>query len=108
MPRDTTVIAFRQPEAIDDPLSEVAREGARPCLTASTSILRPRATWRVAGRSSTPVSCWCRRSGTERRAAGWANTSGVEAEARQSAAEGPRCALDPRSMAAASSATRTM
>ena len=28
MPRDTTVIAFRQPEAIDDPLSEVAREGA--------------------------------------------------------------------------------
>ena len=34
------------------------------CSTASTSILRPRATWRVAGRSSTPVSCWCRRSGT--------------------------------------------
>jgi hypothetical protein len=31
--------------------------------TASTSILRPRATWRVAGRSSTPVSCRCRRSG---------------------------------------------
>src|SRR6266699_904541 len=30
----------------------------------------------------------------ERRAAGWAHTSGVEAEARQSAAEGPRCALD--------------
>ena len=26
MPRDTTVIAFRQPEAIDDPLTEVARE----------------------------------------------------------------------------------
>ena len=24
MPRDTTVIAFRQPEAIDDPLTEVA------------------------------------------------------------------------------------
>ncbi len=32
MPRDTTVIAFRQPEAIDDPLSEVAREGARRML----------------------------------------------------------------------------
>ena len=31
MPRDTTV-AFRQPEAIDDPLSEVAREGARRML----------------------------------------------------------------------------
>ena len=32
MPRDTTVIAFRQPEASDDPLSEVAREGARRML----------------------------------------------------------------------------
>ena len=32
MSRDTTVIAFRQPEAIDDPLSEVAREGARRML----------------------------------------------------------------------------
>ena len=29
MPRDTIVIPFRQPEAIDDPLTEVAREGAR-------------------------------------------------------------------------------
>ena len=28
MSRDTTVIAFPQPEAIDDPLSELAREGA--------------------------------------------------------------------------------
>jgi hypothetical protein len=28
MSRDTTVIAFRQPEAFDDPLSELAREGA--------------------------------------------------------------------------------
>jgi hypothetical protein len=32
MSRDTTVILFRQPEAIDDPLSEVAREGARRML----------------------------------------------------------------------------
>src|SRR5207244_7608663 len=31
-PRDTTVVAFRQPEAIDDPLSELAREGARRML----------------------------------------------------------------------------
>jgi putative transposase len=30
--RDTTVIAFRQPEAIEDPLSELAREGARRML----------------------------------------------------------------------------
>jgi putative transposase len=32
MSRDTTVISFRQPEAIDDPLSEIAREGARRML----------------------------------------------------------------------------
>ena len=32
MSRDTTVISFRQPDAIDDPLSEVAREGARRML----------------------------------------------------------------------------
>jgi len=33
MRRDTTVIAFRQPEAIDDPLSEVAPS---PCLCGSS------------------------------------------------------------------------
>src|SRR5204863_5272823 len=32
MSRDSTVITFRQPEAIDDPLSELAREGARRML----------------------------------------------------------------------------
>ena len=32
MLRDTTVIAFRQPDAIDDPLTELAREGARRML----------------------------------------------------------------------------
>jgi putative transposase len=32
MSRDTTVIRFRQSEAIDDPLTEVAREGARRML----------------------------------------------------------------------------
>ena len=32
MSRDTTVIPFRQPEAIDDPLTDVAREGARRML----------------------------------------------------------------------------
>ena len=32
MPRDITVIAFRQPEAIDGPLTDVAREGARQML----------------------------------------------------------------------------
>ena len=32
MSRDITVIPFRQPDAVDDPLSEVAREGARRML----------------------------------------------------------------------------
>src|SRR5262249_55767052 len=32
MPRDTTVIPFRKPDAIEDPLTEVAREGARRML----------------------------------------------------------------------------
>src|SRR6201989_1652296 len=32
MSRDTTVVAFRQPDNIDDPLSELAREGARRML----------------------------------------------------------------------------
>src|SRR5512146_637689 len=32
MSRDTTVIQLRQPDAIDDPLSELAREGARRML----------------------------------------------------------------------------
>ena len=32
MSRDTTVIGLRQPDAIDDPLTELAREGARRML----------------------------------------------------------------------------
>ena len=32
MSKDTTVVPLRQPEAIDDPLTEVAREGARRML----------------------------------------------------------------------------
>ena len=32
MSRDITVLPFRQREAIDDPLSELAREGARRML----------------------------------------------------------------------------
>jgi putative transposase len=34
MSRDTTVIRLRQPDAIDDPLTELAREGARRMLAA--------------------------------------------------------------------------
>ena len=32
MSRDSTVIPFRQPDVIDDPLTELAREGARRML----------------------------------------------------------------------------
>jgi len=32
MSRDTTVIPLRQPDAIDDPLTELAREGVRRIL----------------------------------------------------------------------------
>ncbi len=32
MPKGTTVVRFRQPDAIDDPLTELAREGARRIL----------------------------------------------------------------------------
>ena len=42
------------------------------------------------------------------RAAGWAHTGGVEAEARQSCGRRTAMRAGPRSMAAASSATRTM
>ena len=40
MSRDSIVIPLRQPEAIDDPLSELAREGARRML-AQVLIARP-------------------------------------------------------------------
>ena len=33
MSRDSTVIPFRQPDAIDDPLTELAREGTRRMLS---------------------------------------------------------------------------
>jgi hypothetical protein len=32
MLKDTTVISFRQPDAVDDPLTELACEGARRIL----------------------------------------------------------------------------
>jgi len=32
MSRDSSVIPFRQPDTIDDPLTELAREGARRML----------------------------------------------------------------------------
>lgn len=35
MPKDTDIIALRQPESVDDPLTEIAREGARRMLAAA-------------------------------------------------------------------------
>jgi hypothetical protein len=56
MSRNSTVIPFRQPKALDDPLSELAREGARRILaqvliaggnlTPSLSQIRITVTWR--------------------------------------------------------------
>src|SRR5947209_15041706 len=73
--------------------------------------LAPRATWRVAGRSSTPVSCRCRRSGT---VATRTPSCRLGAHQRRGSRSPPKCGrrtamrAGPRSMAAASSATRTM
>ena len=35
MPNDTDIIALRQPESVDDPLTEIARDGARRMLVAA-------------------------------------------------------------------------
>jgi len=42
MSRDTTVIAFRQPDNINDPLTELAREGARCRAPWKTAPSAPR------------------------------------------------------------------
>ena len=66
---------------------------------------------RGAGRSSTPVSCWCRRSGT---VVTKTPTCRLGAHQRGGSRSPPKCGrrtamrAGPRSMAAASSATRTM
>src|SRR3954449_6979461 len=103
IPDATTLWLFRE---------KLAKAGLiESCLTVSTSILRPRATWRVAGRSSTPVSCWCRRSGT---VVTRTPSCMLGAHQRGGSRSPPKCGrrtamrAGPRSMAAASSATRTM
>ena len=35
MKKTTDIIAFRQPESVDDPLTEIARDGARRMLAAA-------------------------------------------------------------------------
>jgi len=35
MTKDTDIIALRQPESVDDPLTEIARDGARRMLAAA-------------------------------------------------------------------------
>jgi hypothetical protein len=47
MSRDNTVIPFRQPEVIDDPLSEVAREAAPTLRTGAQRATRIMWSWRV-------------------------------------------------------------
>ena len=103
IPDATTLWLFRE---------KLAKAGLiEKLLTVLTSILRPRATWRVAGRSSTPVSCRCRRSGTVvRRTTSCRLAAHRQGGSRSPPSCGRRTAMraGPRSMAAASSATRTM
>ena len=103
IPDATTLWLFRE---------KLAKAGLiEKLFDCSTSILRPRATWRVAGRSSTPVSCRCRRSGT---VATRTPSCRLGAHQRRGSRSPPKCGrrtamrAGPRSMAAASSATRTM
>ena len=57
MSRDSTVLPFRQPEAIDDPLSELAREGALP-----TSFCRaPKCMGTLTFSSGSPIPRFFRR-----------------------------------------------
>jgi hypothetical protein len=35
MTKDTDIIALRQPDSVDDPLTEIARDGARQMLAAA-------------------------------------------------------------------------
>ena len=89
---------------------KLARAGMiEQLFDASTSILRPRATWRAAGRSSTPVSC--QGSGTVvTRTPSCRLGAHQRGGSRSPPKRGRRTAMraGPRSMAAASSATRTM
>src|SRR5262245_4873649 len=103
IPDATTLWLFRE---------KLAKAGLIEKLSiASTSILRPRVTWRVAGRSSTPVSCRCRRSGTVvTRTPSCRLGAHRQGGSRSRPSCGRRTAMraGSRSMAAASSAIRTM
>ena len=103
IPDATTLWLFRE---------KLAKAGLiENCLSVLTSILRPRATLRVAGRSSMPVSCRCRRSGTVvTRTTSYGLAAHRQGGSRSPPGCGRRTAMraGPRSMAAASSATRTM
>ena len=68
MSRDTSVIAFRQPDDIDDPLTELAREGARRMLA---QVLIAEADAFVAWWKDFEVSGWSR---PHRAARPWAGT----------------------------------
>jgi hypothetical protein len=103
IPDATTLWLFRE---------KLAKAGLiEKLLSVLTSILRRRATSRVAGRSSTPVSCRCRRSGTVvTRTTSCGLAAHQQGGSRSSPSCGRRTAMraGPRSMTAASSATRTM
>ena len=71
MTSDTTVVALRQPEAVDDPLTTVLRSGARRLLAQAVGR-KPRPSWPRCGAfgcrtgasgwsvMATGRSAWCR------------------------------------------------
>ena len=65
MKDDTSIIRFRQPEAVEDPLTEIAREGARRMLATALEaeigvFRRPVRRRAAAGRPAARGSAWVR------------------------------------------------
>ena len=75
MSRDSTVIPFRQPDAIDDPLTELAREGARRMLA---QALIAEADAFVSMVEGLEIAGWARPCGPSRP---WATTHAAERRA---------------------------
>src|SRR5437868_7394392 len=92
MPKDTTVIRFRQPDAIDDPLTELAREGARRMLA---QALIAEADAFVALRKNSKLPDGRDRVGASRP---WATSRDPDRRraCRGSARQGPRSSILPK------------
>ena len=91
MSRDTTVIALRQPNTIDDPLTEVAREGARRMLA---QVLIAEADAFVAHVEGLQIAGWPRPRGASRP---WTAARNPDRGLALSRSGAPRCATGARS-----------